>query len=183
MRESSSDQSPLWQGRFLRVVQDNGWEYVQRCRCSGIVAIVAVTPAGELLLVEQYRPPLHRSVIEIPAGLAGDTQDYEGELLEQAARRELLEETGWQANRWQKAFEGAVSAGLSDEVVTFFIASDLTWAGPAAGDGQEQITVHAIPLAQIHTWLDQQHASGKAIDCKVYTALEICRRYQLGSLG
>lgn len=185
MHEPASDPSPTlrWEGRHLRIVDDQGWEYVQRKRCHGIVAIVAVTPERELLLVEQYRPPLRRRVIEIPAGLAGDLQDQPDEALEQAARRELLEETGWQANQLQAVFEGPVSAGLSDEVVTFFIASEMTLAGPALGDGDEQITVHAIALSNIHAWLDEQHAQGKAVDCKVYTALELCRRYQPGPIA
>jgi ADP-ribose pyrophosphatase len=83
----------------------------------------------------------------------------------------------------QAVFEGPVSAGLSDEVVTFFIASEMTSVGPAMGDGDEQITVHTIALSNIHAWLDEQQAQGKAVDCKVYTALELYRRYQPGPIA
>jgi ADP-ribose pyrophosphatase len=165
------------------MVADNGWEYVQRNRINGIVAIVAVTLENKLLLVEQYRPPLHQHVIEIPAGLAGDTSEYAGEALEQAARRELFEETVYEAQHFHAVFEGAVSAGLSDEMITFFTATELKHSGPAMGDGHEQITVHEIPLTEIHPWLDAQAAKDKALDCKVYTALEICRRHALGSFA
>lgn len=173
----------LWQGKHLRMVADNGWEYVQRNRINGIVAIVAVTPENKLLLVEQFRPPLHKHVIEIPAGLSGDISEYAGEALEQAARRELLEETGYEAQHFLGVLEGAVSAGLCDEMITFFTAAKLKYCGPAMGDGHEQITVHEVPLTEIHQWLDTQSAQGKALDCKVYTALEICRRYSLGTFA
>ena len=180
-KQPENQTEPIWQGKHIQVHNDNGWEYVQRNRINGIVCIVAVTPENKLLLVEQYRPPLKTNCIEVPAGLAGDTTDYAGEALETAARRELLEETGYEAKTFKPVFTGAVSAGLSDEVITFFIAQNLKSVGVAQGDGHEQITVHEINLKQIHAWLGDQHAQGKAIDCKVYTALEICRRFELGT--
>jgi ADP-ribose pyrophosphatase len=178
--QPENSNSPVWQGKHIQVHNDNGWEYVQRNRVSGIVCLVAVTPENKLLIVEQYRPPLKAHCIEIPAGLAGDTADYAGEAMETAARRELLEETGYEAQTFKPVFTGAVSAGLSDEVITFFIAQNLKRVGEAQGDGHEQITVHEIDLKQIHDWLGQQHEQGKIIDCKVYTGLEICRRFGLG---
>ena len=81
--------------RHLQLVRRGGWEYVERPNVTGIVVIVPVTRDGELVLIEQYRVPVDRPVIELPAGLAGDVPGTEGERLEAAARRELLEETGY----------------------------------------------------------------------------------------
>ncbi len=62
----------LYSGRFLNLVRRGKWEFVERHSATGVVGIVAVTDEGRLLLVEQFRPPLQKQVIELPAGLAGD---------------------------------------------------------------------------------------------------------------
>ena len=90
----------LAEGRFLRLVRRGKWEYATRKGVSGIVGIVAVTDDGRLVLVEQDRPPVGKRVIELPAGLAGDVSGQEDEELASAARRELLEETGYAADEW-----------------------------------------------------------------------------------
>ena len=87
----------LADGKHLRFVRRSGWEYVERKGVTGIVGIVAVTDDRKLLLVEQYRTPVNQRVIEIPAGLVGDEAAMEEESQIAAARRELLEETGYYA--------------------------------------------------------------------------------------
>ena len=62
----------LHAGRHLRLVERNGWEFVERPGVRGIVVVAAVTPGGRLLLVEQRREPVGTRVVELPAGLAGD---------------------------------------------------------------------------------------------------------------
>ena len=57
-----------WEGRFLRVIQEGRWEYADRVKTSGAVAIVAVTEDARLVLTEQYRIPMGKRVIELPAG-------------------------------------------------------------------------------------------------------------------
>jgi len=104
-------------GSWQRLVHRGTWEYVQRKRSSGVVAVAAVTPAGEVVLVEQFRPAVGKSVIELPAGLAGDAEAFSGEALETAARRELEEETGYRAAEWRFLVSGYSSAGLTDERV------------------------------------------------------------------
>ena len=164
----------LLDGKFLRYVRRGTWEFVQRKKVSGIVGIVAVTDAKKLLLVEQYRVPLKRNVIEIPAGLAGDVAGHETEPLENAAARELLEETGYEAKTFTYLTEGAVSAGLTDETVTLFRAEQLKKVNAGGGDGTENITVHEIPLADVRRWLDDRRRGGTMIDLKVYSGLSFC---------
>lgn len=165
----ATKQSTLFSGRFLRLVQNDGWEYVERPNASAVVGLVATTPEGRLLLVEQHRVPLGQSVIELPAGLVGDTDSAED--LRTAAGRELLEETGYQAGRLELLAAGPSSAGLTTEVVTLVRATDLTKVSAGGGVDGERITVHEIALAEAAAWLQSQAGLGKAIDLKVYAAL------------
>lgn len=171
------DDTILAEGRFLKLMDRGGWEFAARRNVSGIVTIAAEYE-GRILLVEQYRPPLRRQVIEMPAGLAGDQTGSEEESLETAARRELLEETGFEASRWEEMFAGPLSAGMTTEIVTFFRATDLRRVSDGGGDGTETITVHEIPLEGAFDWLAGQSDSGKLVDPKVYLGL-----YLLGDLS
>ncbi|HKX54864.1 MAG TPA: NUDIX hydrolase [Xanthomonadales bacterium] len=160
----------LHAGRFLGLFEIDGWEYVSRQNASGVVVLVAVNDAGQLLLVEQFRPPVRKSVIELPAGLVGDLDDPTEGLL-QAAQRELLEETGYAAGQLELLMSCPSSAGMSDEVISFVMASKLQQRGPGGGDASEDITVHAIALAEVDQWLTGQLRRGRLLDPKIYTAL------------
>jgi ADP-ribose pyrophosphatase len=135
-----------------------------------------VTDDGKLVLVEQERPPVGARVIELPAGLAGDARGHEGEELEVAARRELLEETGYSAQVMRRAAAGAASAGMTDEVITLFVATGLEKSGTGEGDGEEDITVHEVALDQVESWLAAREREGRLIDLKVYAGLYFARR-------
>lgn len=160
----------LGEGRFLRLVVRDGWEFAVRRNVSGIVVIVA-EHEGRLLLVEQFRPPFQKRVIELPAGLAGDQQAFEAETLEKAARRELLEETGYEAGVCQRCFAGPLSAGMTTEFVTFFRARELTRRTDGGGDESEQIVLHEVPLSDVAGWLDHAAKEDRLIDPKVYLGL------------
>ena len=157
--------------KHLRLVRRRGWEFVERKNISGIVVIVALTADRRLVLVEQYRPPVDCPVIELPAGLAGDTSGAEDESLEDAAKRELLEETGYGAASMIRLFHGPPSAGITSEQLTFFLAPDAQYIHAGGGDETEDITVHAIALDEVPQWLDEQSRCGKAIDLKIYAGL------------
>lgn len=161
----------LHQGRFLRLCRRGHWEYAERVNPGGAVVIVAVTPEGGLLLVEQHRAPLGRPAIELPAGLVGDEAGREAEDWEAAARRELEEETGWRAARFAKLTEGPTTAGLSNEIATLVRAFDLERVGDGGGDASEDITVHTVPVEQARRWLRERERAGVQSDPKVYAGL------------
>jgi ADP-ribose pyrophosphatase len=161
----------LYRGHALVLKKKGHWEFVERTKASGIVAILAITDAGEVVLVEQFRIPVGKRVIELPAGLAGDVEGAEAEELTSAALRELKEETGFQAETLDLITKGPPSAGLSTEVVTIFRARGLSRTGTGGGDGSEKIDVHLIPLADLDAWLDMRRRDGCLIDYKIYAAL------------
>ncbi len=161
----------LGEGRFLRLVDAEGWEYTERKNASGVVAIVALTDAGELILVEQYRHALGQPVFELPAGLAGDHEGMESESFEDAARRELLEETGFSAEAIELLLETPSSSGLCSERVHIYRASGLTRTGPGGGDESEEIKVHLLPLAELVSRLRDHARAGALIDSKIFAAL------------
>lgn len=158
-------------GRFLQLVSDNGWEYAERVKASGVVAVIAVTLEQQLILTEQFRPPVGKSVIDLPAGLAGDVTGAETEALVEAAKRELTEETGYSAKVWKHVYTAPTSPGLTSEVVTYFQANNARQLESGGGVEGEQITVHAIPLKSIRRWLRKRMNEGVYVDPKVYVAL------------
>ena len=111
----------------------------------------------------------------MPAGLVGDLSDHPLETLEQAAKRELLEEAGYEAKNWSEWVTVASSAGLTDECVTLFFAQDLKKVGLGGGDVNEKITVHEVPLAKIDDYLEQRVRSGTLLDGRVYAAIYFLR--------
>lgn len=168
-----SEPEVITTGRHLRFVHRDGWEYVDRTTAWAVVLIIPVTDDGNVIFVEQYRPPVERRCIELPAGLVGD--DAPEESIEAAARRELFEETGYEAATMEELFRGVPSAGLTSEEITFFLARGLKKTGAGGGDASEDITVHAVPIDRVETWLMEQAAAGFGIDAKVFSALYFAR--------
>ena len=157
------------------MVRRGRWEFVERVNTSGIVAIVAITERNQIILTEQFRPPLDCNTVELPAGLAGDRPTAHGEALAEAARRELLEETGYTADTMEYLMEGPASSGLTTEVISFFLAQGLRRKAGGGGEGSESIQVHEVPLSGIAEWLHQKAESGVLVDPKIYAGLFFCR--------
>ena len=161
----------LYAGKFLRLMKRGRWEYVQRVTTDHAVIILALTPLQEVVLIEQPRIPAGGNVIEWPAGLVGDSAATAGEALEDTARRELLEEAGYEAQRFVQVFSGPPSPGIASETITWFRAHGLNKTGPGGGEGGEAITVHVVPLREVDDWLDRWRAKGGRVDPKVYAGL------------
>ena len=161
----------LFTGKFLDLIKEGHWEYVNRISASGAAVIIAVTNEQKLLLVEQYRIPVHSRTIELPAGIIGDEPGGANEEAAVAARRELLEETGYAAEHMEKLSTGASGAGLTSELVTLFRASNLQRVGKGGGVAHEDILLHEVPLAEVAAWLETKAKTGVLIDPKVYAGL------------
>jgi ADP-ribose pyrophosphatase len=159
-----------YRGRFLSLVEREGWEFTTRPNAHAVAVLVATTDDDCILLVEQFRKPVDARVLELPAGLVGDQDDPNEPILE-AAGRELIEETGYRAARLETIIQCPSSAGMTDEVVTFVRASGLEKIGPGGGDETEDIEVHVVPLAEVDGWLSQRIADGMPLDPKIYAAL------------
>ena len=159
-----------YRGRYLNLVERDQWEFVTRSNAHAVVVLIAVTDDRELVLVEQHRRPLDARVIELPAGLVGDTGDTNEPILE-AAGRELIEETGFEASGLEHIMDCPTSSGMTDEVISFVRARGLCRVGPGGGDDSEDIETHLVPLERIDGWLRKRHADGCPLDPKIYTAL------------
>ena len=122
------------------------------------VSILAVTPQREIVLVEQFRIPVQRRAIEIPAGIVGDEEEHLGESLAACAARELLEETGYRV-------------GQTSEFVHLFHATELHREHQGGGVAGEEIVVHHAPLDGLRDWLRERETEGTAIDFKIHAAL------------
>lgn len=161
----------VWEGHYLRMWLKGTYECVARTRVSGIVVLVALTGKDELLLVEQYRPPIEGRIVELPAGLAGDTKACDGESVELAAERELLEETGYRVGRLESVGTFEPCAGILSERYTLFLCHDIEQIGEGGGDEHEDILVHHVPVSELETFLLRKRAEGVAIDGKIHAGL------------
>lgn len=171
MNKPAEDAELLYQGEWLRLVRRGNWESCERThgRDGLAVLVIAVTPDDEVLFVDQYRVPLGARTIEMPAGLVGD--DHDEDTLESAARRELVEETGWEAGRVDVLLVGPTSSGMSNERIAFARALDLKRVGDGGGVDDENIVVHAVPRSQAPAWLMQKHREGYELDLKLWAGL------------
>lgn len=173
----------LYAGRFLRLLERDGWEYAERVNPQGAVVIVATTDDDRVLMVEQYRVPIQSRTLEFPAGLVGDEAGFADESWIDGARRELLEETGWLAERIDSIMSGPSSAGMSTEIMHFVRATGLRRVHEGGGAGDENITVHAVPRAQIARFVAAHMAQGYAVDPKVYAGIYFLDRDTAGEPG
>lgn len=166
--EGALPEETMWEGRFITAKRRGRWEYVGRAR--GIhAAVILAVDEGHVLLVDQYRVPLGKRCIELPAGLVGD--DEEGEDSAVAAARELEEETGYRPGRIENKGNFYSSPGMVSESFTLFSAHDLEKVGNGGGVDSEDIIVHRVPIASLSAHVEIWREQGYAIDVKLLLLL------------
>ena len=166
--EADAPEEIVWEGRYLAAKRRGKWEYVARTRGISAAVILAID-SGEVILIEQYRVPLGRNCLELPAGLIGD--EAAGEAAEAAAIRELEEETGYRAEAMTDLGRFHSSPGMVSEGFTLLRAEGLTRTGAGGGVEGEDIVVHRVPLGEVPAFVATKRAEGCAIDVKLLLLL------------
>lgn len=175
----------LWAGKFLKAVlityaDDRGrtrtWEAVGRVGCDGVVVVVPITAEGELVLIRQFRPALNRLVVELPAGLVNP-----GEEPLEAARRELVEETGYYSEALAPVTEGVMSTGINTEIWNVFLARDARPAPPEMRslyppDESEEIEVMKVALDAVYDTAESCKKRGDLMDLRIFGIVELAGR-------
>ena len=154
----------MWEGKFVRALKRDKWEYASRTNDISAVVILAEYE-GKLILVDQPRVPPDCRCIELPAGLVGD-QDPDA-TAESTAIKELEEETGFTAERVERLGEFLASPGMLSEGFTLVRAHGVRKIGEGGGDDSEDINVHLVPRAEIPNFVEQKRAEGFGVDVKL----------------
>jgi ADP-ribose pyrophosphatase len=161
----------MWEGRFITAKKRGRWEYVGRARGIRAAAIIALDRDADgtrhVILVSQYRVPLGRFCLEIPAGLVGDDEGKEGEAALDAAARELEEETGYRAGKLEILGEFYSSPGMVSECFTLLRASDLAKVSAGGGTASENIEIHRVALRDLSRFVDEWRRAGHAVDVRI----------------
>jgi len=136
----------------------------------GAVALIAITAKQELVLVKQFRKPVGKEVVEIPAGLAN-----KGEKLADAAKRELEEETGFVAGSIKEILSAYSTPGYSSELIRYFLATDLT-KKEQKSDEDELISVELVKIDDAV----KRTREGKVTDNKTIVGINIAEKVASG---
>jgi ADP-ribose pyrophosphatase len=169
----SDEREVLCEGRHMVFLRRDGWEYVEHRTAPEAAMIVAITAREEIVLAEEFRPPMNGPVVSLPAGLVGDEGPEDAI---EAARRELSEETGHAARTLERLTRGPGSAGQSSEMVTFFLAEGAERVGDQALHDRGKIRVHVVPIAALAEWARQRETEGAVIDPKIWAGLYLAGR-------
>ena len=167
LTETPLDSEQVFDGRLLKVYRDrvrlpDGATSVREyIRHPGAVAVVALFDDGQVLLERQFRYPLRRTFVEIPAGKLEPGEDH---LV--TGKRELLEETGYVAREWRKLGQIHNAIGYSDELIEIWLARGLEKREARLADG-EFLEVFALPLAEAQAMA----RDGRITDVKTVTGL------------
>ncbi len=160
----------VWEGKYLVAKKRGTWEFVARPKAIRAAVILAFDEE-RVILVEQFREPMSRPCIELPAGLIGDEDGRVDDDDAAAARRELEEETGFRAGRMEYVGEFFSSPGMMSESFSLFRAYDLERVGEGGGVADEDITVHRVSLAELPSFVERCRARGAGIDVRVMALL------------
>ncbi|NJO50201.1 MAG: NUDIX hydrolase [Leptolyngbyaceae cyanobacterium RM2_2_4] len=145
---------------------EGDWECV---RHPGGALAVPVTSDGKLVLVRQYRFAAQGRLLEFPAGTIELNEDPA-----KTVQREIEEETGYRANRWQKLGEFFLAPGYSDEVIYAFLAQDLEKLDVPPSQDEDEDMETVLMTAQE---LEQAILSGEAVDAKTICSLLLAKPF------
>ena len=167
--EKTINSTPIFEGRVISLKVDevelpNGKKGTREIiNHPGAVAIIALTPENKIVLVEQYRKALERSIIEIPAGKL-----EKGEEPITTAMRELEEETGYQAEKFTLIQSFATSPGFADEIIHLFLAENISLVDQKADlDEDEFVELIEVTVEEA----EQLVVEGKIFDAKTAFAI------------
>lgn len=147
----------IYEGKFITLWGTEFWDKEgklqvwESIRKNDVIAVLPITKDGKAVLIKNYRVPVEKYVIETPAGL----MDHDGENHEEAIRRELIEETGYDAASWHALPAWPYRSGTSQNKIYGFIATDLKKISDVTGDATEDISVIEVPLEKlVDLWLN-----------------------------
>jgi ADP-ribose pyrophosphatase len=176
LQEKRISGEDIYGGIFLHMKRDkvslpDGKEAVREYLTHpGAVAIVALLNDGRVLLERQYRYPIAKTCIEIPAGKLDSEEDHLS-----CAKRELEEETGYTAKKWSYIRRIHPVISYSTELIDIYLAEDLV-PGKSKLDDEEFLDVFAAPLDQLIAWVEE----GEITDVKTTISAYWLDRYRRG---
>ncbi|MEW9111043.1 NUDIX domain-containing protein [Cytobacillus gottheilii] len=158
LEEKTIKSESIFKGRIISLQVDdvelpNG-KHAKRelIKHPGAVAVLAVTDEQKIIMVEQYRKALEKTIVEIPAGKL-----EQGEDPQECAKRELEEETGYEAAEWSLLTSFYTSPGFADEIVHLYIAKGLSQKENSAElDEDEFVNLMELTLAEAEQLVDEQ---------------------------
>lgn len=154
----------MWEGKYVRALKRDKWEYASRTNNISAVVILAEYE-GKVILVDQPRVPPDCRCIELPAGLVGD-EDPDA-TIEGTAIKELEEETGFTADRVERLGNFYSSPGMLSEGFTLVRMHGVRRIGEGGGDENEDINVHLVARSDIPSFVEQKRAEGFGVDVKL----------------
>jgi ADP-ribose pyrophosphatase len=176
LQEKRISGEDIYGGIFLQMKRDkvslpDGQEAVREYLIHpGAVAVVALLNDGRVLLERQYRYPIAKTCIEIPAGKLDSKEDHLS-----CAKRELEEETGYTARKWSYIRRIHPVISYSTELIDIYLAEDLV-PGKSKLDDEEFLDVFAAPLEQLIAWVEE----GEITDVKTTISAYWLDRYRRG---
>ena len=153
-----------WRGKYIMALKRGRWEYVSRTDDTKAVVVIAEHD-GKIILVEQYRVPLGRRCVELPAGLVGD--EDKNATVEESAIKELEEEAGFTADRIEILGDFHSSPGMVAESFTLARAHGVRKVGDGGGNEHEEIEVHLVARSEIPEFVASRRREGVAVDVKL----------------
>ncbi|PKG21882.1 NUDIX hydrolase [Niallia nealsonii] len=170
LQEKTISTKKIFDGRIISVQVDevelpNGKTSTRELvKHPGAVAVIAVTDEGKIVLVEQYRKPLEKEIVEIPAGKL-----EKGENPEVCAKRELEEETGYGCDSIELVSSFYTSPGFADEIIHIYVAKGLKKLEDAAGlDEDEFVNLMEVTLEEALEFIKNQ----RIYDAKTIYAIQ-----------